>query len=290
MKYLFMREHKHEHSIARMARVLKVSESGYYKWRRQVDGPLTEKEKEDLEITKEIYDIYRASRGSYGSRKVTVILNEGRKKRVNHKRVERIMQECALFSRTCRRFVCTTDSDHDEPIADNLLDRDFSVDAPDKKMVSDTTVIATEQGNLYVAGILDLYGRLPVGLAMSEHNDRFLVMDALKDMLLRGCGSPGCIIHSDRGSTYCSKEYRRMLSRQGFICSMSRKGDCWDNAPMESFWGKMKSEWLKKKYRTINEAKGDIYEYVWHFYPRKRPHESINYSTPYDYYHRGEII
>ena len=156
------------------------------------------------------------------------------------------MQECALFSRTCRRFVCTTDSDHDEPIADNLIDRDFSVDAPDKKMVSDTTVIATEQGDLYVAGILDLYGRLPVGLAMSVHNDRFLVMDALKDMLLRGCGSPGCIIHSDRGSTYCSKEYRRMLSRQGFICSMSRKGDCWDNAPMESFWGKMKSEWLKK--------------------------------------------
>lgn len=161
-----MREHKHEHSIARMARVLKVSESGYYKWRRRVDGPLTEKEKEDLKITKEIYDIYRASRGSYGSRKVTVILNKGRKKRVNHKRVERIMQECALFSRTCRRFVCTTDSDHDEPIADNLIDRDFSVDAPDKKMVSDTTVIATEQGDLYVAGILDLYGRLPVGLAM----------------------------------------------------------------------------------------------------------------------------
>ena len=281
-----MREHRHEHSIARMAKVLKVSESGYYKWLRQLESPLTEKEKEDLEITKEIYDIYRSSKGSYGSRKVTVILNRNRQKRINHKRVERIMKECALFSRTCKRFVCTTDSEHDEPIADNLIDRDFSVDAPDRKMVSDTTVVATDQGNLYVAGILDLYGRIPVGMAMSLHNDRFLVMDALNDMLCRGCGSPGCIIHSDRGSTYCSQEYRKLLSRQGFICSMSRKGDCWDNAPMESFWGKMKSEWLKKKYRTINEAKRDIYEYVWHFYPRKRPHESIGYSTPYEYYHK----
>ena len=279
-----MREHRFEHSIARMAKVLEVSESGYYKWIKRQEAPLTEKELEDIQVTEEILEIYRSSRGSYGSRKVTAILNKNRDKPVNHKRVERIMQECVLFSRTCKKYVCTTDSEHDNPIADNLLDRDFNADTPNSKMVSDTTVISTDQGDLYVAGIMDLFGRIPVGMAMGIRNDRFLVMKAFDDMINRGCGGPGCIIHSDRGTTYCSKDYRKLISKHDFICSMSHKGDCWDNAPMESFWGKMKSEWLKEKYRTISEAKRDVYEYVWHFYPRERPHESINYMTPAEYY------
>ena len=278
-----MREHRHEHSIARMAKVLKVSESGYYKWLRQLESPLTDKEKEDLEITKEIYDIYRSSKGSYGSRKVTVILNRNRQKRINHKRVERIMKECALFSWTCKRFVCTTDSEHDEPIADNLIDRDFETTEPGQKMVSDTTVVETGEGDLYAAAILDLYGRMPVGLAMGRRNNRFLVMDAFKDMLVRGCVFPGCILHSDRGSTYASYDYRRLIDRYGYLCSMSRKGDCWDNAPMDCFWGKMKEEWLKEKYATIAEAKHDIYEYFWSFYPNERPHQSNGYMTPAEY-------
>ncbi len=151
-------------------------------------------------------------------------------------------------------------------------------------MVSDTTVVLTAQGPLYVAGILDLYGRIPVGMAMSTKNDRHLVMNALDDMLIRGCGREGCIIHSDRGSTYASKEYRELLEKHGLTCSMSRKGDCWDNAPMESFWGKMKSEWLKKKYKRMEDAARDIYEYVWHFYPCERPHETYGYLTPLEVY------
>lgn len=281
---MFIHEHRVEHSIVRMAKVLKVSESGYYKWLNRQDAPLTEKEKEDIEITEEIYEIYRSSRGSFGSRKVTAILNRNRQTPVNHKRVERIMQECTLFSKTSKRYVCTTDSNHDEATADNLISRNFTADRPGSKMLSDTTVIKTDEGNLYVAGILDLYGDMPVGMAMSTRNDSKLVMDAFNDMIIRGCGKAGCILHSDRGSTYCSKEYRKLMSNHDFICSMSRKGDCWDNAPMESFWGKMKSEWLNTKYRTLREAKRDVYEYVWHFYPRERPHETFNYMTPVEYY------
>ena len=275
-----MREHRQEHTIARMAKVLGVSESGYFKWCKKNNAPLTEKEQEDIKITEEIFAIYRSSRGSYGSRKITAILNKMHKKPINHKRVERIMQECCLFSKSCKKYICTTDSDHDELIADNLIDRDFTAEEPDSKMLSDTTVITTGQGKLYVAGILDLYGDMPVGIAMSTRNDKKLVMDAFDDMIMRGCGKPGCIIHSDRGSTYCATEYRQLISKHDFLCSMSRKGDCWDNAPMESFWGKMKSEWLSDKYDTIQQAKRDVYEYVWHFYPKERPHETFGYLTP----------
>lgn len=281
-----MREHKHEHSIARMAKVLKVSESGYYKWLKRNDAPITDKEREDIALTEEILKIYRKSRGSFGYRKITFILNKNRDIPVNHKRVARIMRECALFSKVNRKYICTTDSNHDEVIADNLLDRDFIATEPGQKFLSDTTVIDTAQGKLYVAGILDLYGDMPVGMAMSLNNDRFLVMEAFKDMVIRGCARPGCIIHSDRGSTYCSQDYRRLISQNELICSMSKKGDCWDNAPMESFWGKMKSEWLLNKYQTIIEAKRDVYEYVWHFYPKERPHESFNYMTPEEFYNQ----
>lgn len=279
-----MHENKNDFSIARMAKTLGVSESGYYKWLAKLNAPLSNKDIEDIAIAEEIHDIYVRSRGSYGSRKVTRILNQNRQTPVNHKRVERLMAEHCLFSKTHKKYICTTDSRETEVIADNLIDRDFTASEPNEKMVSDTTVVTTKQGNLYVAGILDLYGRMPVGLAMSKHNDRHLVIAALKDMLFRGCGSAGCILHSDRGSTYASEDYRKLISKNELLCSMSKKGDCWDNAPMESFWGKMKSEWLNDKYETIEEAKRDIYEYVWHFYPRERPHESNGYMTPIQFY------
>lgn len=279
-----MREHRKEFPIARMAKVLGVSESGYYKWAASLNSPLSTKEQEDVAITEEIHRIFVNSKGSFGSRKITKILNENRLNPVNHKRVERLMSEHCMFSKTHKQYICTTDSNHTEPIADNLLKRNFTATKPNEKMVSDTTVVKTKQGNIYVAAILDLYGRIPIGLSMSKYNDRYLVMAAFEDMIARGCGTEGCILHSDRGSTYASEEYRKLITRHGLICSMSRKGDCWDNAPMESFWGKMKAEWLDKKYDTIEEAKRDIYEYVWNFYPRERPHASIKYMTPEQYY------
>jgi len=282
-----MYEHSAEFSVARMAKVLEVSESGYHKWAARLHMEANSRKVRDDELLAEILEIYRDSRGSYGSRKVTAKLNKDRQTPFNHKRVERIMHENGLRSKTSRTYVCTTDSDHDLPVADNLINRDFTAKARGEKMVSDTTVVSTGEGKLYIAGILDLYGRMPTGLAMGCSNDRFLVMDALDDMLIRGCAKPGCIIHSDRGSTYASDDYRRMLKDNGLICSMSRKGDCWDNAPMESFWGKLKSEWLKKKYATIDEAKRDVYKYIWEFYPYMRPHEALSYQTPAQYYQQG---
>lgn len=276
--------HREEFRIDRMAKVLKVSQSGYYKWVRKLTAPVSEKEQADLDLTEEIFDLFCMSRGSFGSRKITKRINEQHDEPVNHKRVERLMRENDLYSRTHKKYVCTTDSEHDQPVADNLLQRDFESDQPNKKMVSDTTEVATDEGKLFVAGILDLYGRLPVGFSIRTRNDRYLVIDALEDMLARGYGKEGCILHSDRGSTYCCEEYRNLLEKNGIVCSMSRKGDCWDNAPMESFWGKMKTEWLQPRYSTRAEAIRDIYEYVWTFYPRLRPHEANGYMTPAQYY------
>ena len=279
-----MFQHKEEHAIARMARVLCVSESGYYKWLRRRNAPLTVREQEEFDLTEEIYSIFKASHYSYGSRKITAILNQRHTEPINHKRVERIMQKYCWHSKVRRKYIVTTDSDHDFPIAPNLLKRDFSTDRPGQKMVSDTTAIPTGEGTLYVAGILDLYGRRPVGIALSMHNDRFLVLDALEDMIIRGFKHTGAILHSDRGSTYCSREYRQAIEDAGMICSMSRKGDCWDNAPMECFWGKMKSEWMDRDYETIAEAAADVYEYCWSFYSKQRIHASLNYTTPERYY------
>ena len=279
-----MCENRKEFSIVRMAKVLNVFISGYYKWMSRINMPPNERELENIKLLEEIKEIYYRYRGVFGSRKITAIINAGREKKINHKRVERLMRENGFFSRTHKKYRITTDSKHDYMIADNLLNRNFETTAPGQKMVSDTTVVETGEGDLYAAAILDLHGRMPVGLAMDRRNNRFLVMDAFKDMLTRGCVFDGCILHSDRGSTYASYDYRRLIDQYGYICSMSRKGDCWDNAPMECFWGKMKEEWLKKKYDTIAEAKHDIYEYVWSFYPNQRPHQSNGYLTPAEYY------
>lgn len=270
-----------------MAQTLNVSESGYYKWLNS-RKTVTEKTFAEDTLALQVIDIFRKSKGSFGSRKITKKVNEVSDTAINHKRIERIMREQGLFSKTSKKYRCTTYCRHSEMIADNLIDIDFTADKPNEKMVSDTTVVATKEGDLYIAGIIDLYGRLPVGIAMSRRNNTKLVKDALEDMLIRGYGKKGCIIHSDRGSTYASKEYQIMLSKQGLICSMSKKGDCWDNAPMESFWGKLKKEWLQVKYDTIKEAARDIYEYVWHFYPRQRPHASIQYLTPAAFYNQAK--
>lgn len=290
MKYIFIEKYRDEFTVARMAEVLGVSESGYYKWHKRLHGPVTKREAQELELAREIYEIFWKSHGIYGSRKITIILNRRHSEPINHKRVARIMSESCMKSKVRKHYICTTNSDHDETVADNLLDRDFTANMPNEKFVSDTTVKETGNGKIYIAAILDLYGRMPVGISMSRRNDTALVLGALKDMIGRGYGKEGSIIHSDRGSTYASKEYRKALKENHFICSMSGKGQCWDNAPMESFWGKLKEEWLDEKYDSIEDVKHDVYEYVWSFYPRERPHASNGYLTPAEYYSRKTTI
>ena len=275
-----MRKHRDEYSIARMASVLGVSESGYYRWLSRKPSKRAE---EDLVLIEEIAEIFYASRRVFGSRKITSIMRS-RGRLINHKRVARLMSEYCLYSRVCKEYNSFTEPGDGNNIKDNLLKRDFSVTGPDQKMVSDTTGIRTKEGWLYVAGILDLCGRIPVGMATGPRNDTKLVSTAFRDMRRRGHGGNGCILHSDRGSTYSSSEYQELISSSDMLSSMSRKGDCWDNAPMESFWGKMKLEFVDRTYDTLDEARSAVYEYVWSFYTNLRPHAANGYLTPAEYY------
>ena len=278
--FVFMWKHRDEYSIARMAKVLGVSESGYYRWLSRKPSKRAE---EDLVLIEEIAEVFYASHRVFGSRKITSIMRS-RGRLINHKRVERLMSEYCMKSRVCKQYNSFTEPGDGNNIKDNLLKRDFSVTGPDQKMVSDTTGIRTKEGWLYVAGILDLCGRIPVGMATGPRNDTELVSTAFRDMRRRGHGGNGCILHSDRGSTYSSGEYQQLISSSDMLSSMSRKGDCWDNAPMESFWGKMKLEFVDKTYNTLDEARAAVYEYVWSFYTNLRPHAANGYLTPAEYY------
>ena len=275
-----MWKHRDEYAIARMANVLGVSESGYYRWLSRKPSKRAE---EDLVLVEEIAEIFYASHRIFGSRKITSIMRS-RGRLINHKRVERLMSEYCMKSRVCKQYNSFTEPGDGNNIKDNLLKRDFSVTGPDQKMVSDTTGIRTKEGWLYVAGILDLCGRIPVGMATGPKNDTKLVSTAFRDMRRRGHGGKGCIVHSDRGSTYSSGEYQELISSSDMLSSMSRKGDCWDNAPMESFWGKMKLEFVDKTYDTLDDARDAVYEYVWSFYTNLRPHAANGYLTPAEYY------
>ena len=278
-----MKENRKEFHIEKMAKVLGVSRSGYHDWEHRKPSKRAE---EGQRLLKEILELYWGSHRIYGSRKITKELNKRREFPINHKRIARLMHEYGLYSKVGKKFVVTTDSGHQKPIAGNRLQRDFGAKAKNEKWVSDTTYLWTREGWLYIAAIMDLYGRKIVGLATSARNDEALVLAALEDAKERAGkrNIKNCVLHSDRGSTYCGDEYQKRLQAYGMQCSMSRKGNCWDNAPMESFWGKMKMEWFDTYCETREEAIHKVHEYVWSFYNRKRPHASNGYLTPEEYY------
>lgn len=260
---------------------MEVSRSGYYAWENR---PKSNREIINEELKQEIIKIHQDTNRTYGRIKITkAIRRSGRC--VNHKRIERLMRQEGIKSKLAKKYKATTNSKHNLPVADNLLNREFKADKPNQKMVSDITYVWTEEGWLYVAGILDLCGQKVVGLSMGERMTKELVINALESAYKRSGQPCGVLIHSDRGSQYCSNEYQKRLQKYGFICSMSRKGNCWDNAPMEAFWGKMKYEWLNElKFRTRDEARAAIFEYVEIFYNRMRLHETNGYLTPEEYY------
>lgn len=264
-----------------MCIVLQVSRSGYYAWEKR---PKSKKATDDEELLKKIKKIHQDTRRSYGRIKITRALRRSGQV-VNHKRVERLMKHAGIRSKVAKKYKATTNSKHSLPVAENILNREFKADKPNQKMVSDITYVWTEEGWLYVAGILDLCGQKLVGLSMSERMTKELVINAL-DSAYKRVGRPrGVLLHSDRGSQYCSHDYQKRLKKYGFICSMSRKGNCWDNAPMEAFWGKMKYEWLNdQRFKTRNEARAAVFEYVEIFYNRQRLHQSNDYLTPEEYY------
>lgn len=203
---------------------------------------------------------------------------------MGRKAVANIMRENGWVPKVVKKYKATTNSNHKLPVAENLLNREFQADKPNQKWVSDITYIPTDEGWLYLAGILDLYAREPVGWAMGKRMTKDLVIQALKQAKGRRDNPKGVLIHSDRGSQYCSHDYQKELEKDGFICSMSRKGNCWDNAPMESFWGKLKQEWLNdKRFCTRDEARKAAFWYIEVYYKNYRLHESNGYLTPKDF-------
>jgi transposase InsO family protein len=271
-----------------MCRVLHASKSGYFAWR---DGRESPRKAADQALTTQIAAIHERQRKVYGSPRIHQALRQ-QGTRVSRKRVERLMRAAGIRVTPPRRFTTTTDSDHDDPIAENLLLQDFSATAPNQKWVTDITYIPTAEGWLYVAAIIDLFSRRVVGWAMSSTMATSLVLSAL-DMAL-GSRSPGkgLVHHSDRGSQYASAVYRQVLHHAGLTASMSRRGNCYDNAVIESFWHSLKVELVhRRSFATRIEAEQAIFEYIEVFYNRVRLHSSIGYVSPaaFEAAHRQEV-
>lgn len=262
-----------------MCKVLRVSRSGYYAW---LGRPESQREADDKALSAVIETIHEESKGEYGSPKIHQELRR-RGTRCGCKRVARLMRKGGLRAKTGRKFKATTNSDHSLPVAENLLNRDFAQTEPNKAWAADITYIWTSEGWLYLAVVLDLYSRAVVGWSMSERMTRTLVMDAFMLAVKRRNPPPGLIHHSDRGSQYASMEFQKLLIKHGAICSMSRKGNCWDNAVAESFFALLKRGLVfHHQYQTRAQARQTIFDYIERFYNRKRIHSSLGYRTPFE--------
>jgi transposase InsO family protein len=274
---------KLEQPIRRLCQVLEVSASGYYDWcRRQTQpGP---RAREDASLSAEILRIHRDSRQTYGSPRVQQHLaRAGRPHGRN--RIARLMRQQQLRGRVRRRFrVVTTDSRHDQPIAPNRLPQLPGPSAPNQVWLGDITCVATAQGWLYVAGVLDLYSRRLAGWAMSERPDTRLVLAAWDMAQTQRQPTAGLVFHSDRGVQYASQDFRVALSQAHALASMSRKGNCYDNATMESFWSTLKQELIhRRQFQTRAEARQAIFEFIAVFYNRQRLHSALGYRSPVDF-------
>jgi putative transposase len=279
-KYKFIRHNRKEYRIIRMCEVLEVSSSGFYDW---LDRPESQRSRENRALTEKIRDHHRQSREIYGSPKIHKDLRaEGLRCSVN--RVARLMKAADIKSKMARKFVVTRDSKNTQEPAPDRLQRRFSVGQPDKTWVSDTTFIPTREGWLYLAVVLDLFSRQVIGWSMAIKNDAELVQDALTMALWRRGEVEGVIVHSDQGSTYASGDYQRQLTDNKLLCSMSRKGECLDNAVAESFFGTLKNELVyHEDYKTRAQAKQSLFEYIEIFYNRQRRHAFLDYMTPVEY-------
>lgn len=277
MKFRFIAVEKAQHSLSLLCRCLRVTRSGFYAWQGRPESART---KRDRHLKVLVHASFAASKGRYGSPRVHRDLREDHEERVSRKRVIRLMQEEKLQARVRKRFKCTTESNHAHPVAANLLDRQFTADASNQRWVGDTTeFVIGESDKLYLAAILDLFSRFAVGWAVSAVNDRHLTLKALGMALKRRCPDAGLLHHSDRGSTYASEDYQRMLDAHGITCSMSRTGDCYDNAVMEAFFSTVKTE-LADRFESCSEAKMQLFDYLEVFYNQRRRHSTIGYVSP----------
>jgi putative transposase len=272
-----IRAEKANFPVALMCRVLGLSTSGYYAWEKR---GVSRRQREDEELVPKIRASHRAGRGSYGSPSIYKDLREQGETAGRH-RIARLMRENGITARPLKRFRRTTDSNHDLPVAPNLLQRNFETDRPDAAWVGDITYIWTDSGWTYLAVILDLFSRRVVGWALDHHMRAELALKALE--MAKGLRDvrPGLIFHSDRGVQYASHDYRQALAVDGILASMSRKGDCWDNAVAESFFSTLKRELVhKRRFSILAAARLAIHEYIEAFYNGKRRHTANGHLSP----------
>jgi len=278
VKYRFVDAEKASFPVSMLCRELGISRSGYY---ARHSRPPSARRVEDRRLKTLIHLAHREGRRNYGRPRIHAELKKAGE-HVSAKRVARLMREESLAGKLRRRFARTTDSNHDQPVFENVLDRDFTATAPNQRWVGDITYLRTPNGFIYLAAVLDLYSRAIVGWAVSAIIDRRLAMAALEDALTRRCPDPGLLHHSDRGCQYASDDYQKLLSANGITCSMSRRGNCLDNAAMESWFGTMKTE-LGEDFESPSEAKRQLFDYIEVFYNRKRLHSSLGYVSPAEF-------
>ncbi len=275
-----MKEQRLNYPIPLLGRMLNVSASGYYAW---VDRPLSQRAREEIRLELEIRAADRRTRQTYGPERLQYDLAE-HGIRVGISRIKRIRNKLGIRCKQKRKFKVTTHSKHKLPVAENLLEQQFKVSQPNKVWLSDITYVPTDEGWLYLAGHKDLFNSEIVGYAMGERLTRNLVSQSLLKAVAVKRPAVGLIHHSDRGSQYCAYEYQRMLSHFNLRTSMSGTGNCFDNAPMESFWGTLKQELVHhRRYRTRQEAIQDITEYIEIFYNRQRRQERLGFLSPAAY-------
>jgi transposase InsO family protein len=270
--------------VSALCRVMQVTRSGYYAWRRREPG---QRQRENEALLGRIRHFFERSNGTYGSSRILRDLREegficGRQ------RVARLMQRAGLRAVAAARFRVTTDSKHALPVAENLLAQDFGAPGANVKWASDITYLWTGEGWLYLAVVLDLFSRRVVGWCMQASLDRSIVLNALQAAVCLRHPQAGLLHHSDRGSQYASADFKACLSERSIVCSMSRRGNCWDNAPVESFFGTLKQELVHRcRFATREAARREVFEYIEVWYNRQRRHSSLGYVSPAEFERRA---
>ena len=279
MRYQFVEENRSLFPVKKMCQVLNISSSGFYRWR---EHPFSIRSIQNERLKLRIRELYNEHQGMAGSPMITADLRaEEEFCRVGKNRVARLMREMNLRSQTVKKYVVTTDSKHNEPVAPNLLNREFTVSAPNTAWVSDITYLKVGRRWHYLTIFIDLFSRIVVGWDLSDSLERHSMLHAFHKALLRRNPEEGLLVHSDRGVQYASKDFRKLLREKGFVQSMSRKGNCWDNAVAESFFHTLKTQLVfHRRFRDKEEAEQALFNYIESYYNRRRRHSSNGYQSP----------
>jgi transposase InsO family protein len=280
VRYQFIKEHQEQFSLSALCRAMQVCRGGFYAWRKRENSPKSPRKLQNERLTEQIRTAYKENREAYGSPRIYAELKEAGVA-CSEKRIARLMRLNGIVAVRPKRFVATTDSNHALPIAENVLDRTFGAETPNTRWTADITYLWTSQGWLYLAVILDLFSRRVVGWAMNQTLERELVLSALDMAIGTRRPGPDLLCHSDRGSQYASGDYQQRLKDAGIACSMSRRGNCWDNAPTESFFASLKKEMVyRTRFDTRDQARTAVFDWIEVWYNRKRRHSAIGYISP----------